>query len=100
CAPAIPVRSPAIVGGASLAYLTLRRLEPAADGESRWELGAASHGATGPQLADRLCGQIRAWNEARTAQPVITVHSGRTNTLEPWEGSLIRKRSTSPTVAY
>jgi len=59
------------VDGGSLAHLTLRREE---GGASRWELGAIGHGPTGPDLADRMCAQIHAWDRARTARPVITVY--------------------------
>jgi protein-L-isoaspartate(D-aspartate) O-methyltransferase len=75
--PAIPSRSPALVDGASLAYFTLRRLDQDAI-ERRWELGAIGHGPTGPQLADRLCEQIRAWDRDRTAQPLITAYPAGT----------------------
>jgi len=78
CTPAIPVRSPALVDDTSLAYLALRHLEPEGSAESRWELGAIGHGPTGWQLADRLCDRIRAWDQARTPQPVITAYPTRT----------------------
>ncbi len=77
CTPAIGSRSPALVEGASLAYLTLRRLDQDAT-ERRWELGAIGHGAAGPQLAGRLCEQIRAWDRDRPAQPIITAYPADT----------------------
>lgn len=73
CAPANPARSPAIVENTSLAYVTLRRLEDIGD-QRRWELGAAGHGPTGQQLAERLCDQIRAWGESRDLRPVVEAY--------------------------
>lgn len=75
CTPAIAIRSPALADGSSLAYLTLRRQE---DSASRWELGAIGHGPAGPDLADRICTQIRAWDHDRTARPVITAYPAGT----------------------
>ncbi len=100
CTPAIPVRSPALVEGSSLAYLTLRRLESEGDAESRWALGAAGHGPTGPQLADRLCDQIRAWDQARTAPSIVTAYPACAATDEPPGKSAIHKRSIDLTVSY
>lgn len=68
CTPIIPSRSPALVEGESLAYLTYRRSDGGA------ELGAIGHGPAAEELAQRLCEQIRAWGEDRTAEPVITVY--------------------------
>ncbi len=100
CTPAISVRSPALVEDTSLAYLSLRRLDQAGSPESRWELGAVGHGPAGRQLADRLCGQIRAWDHSSTAQPLIIAHPAGTLDDEPWQGQLIRKRATRLTVSY
>ncbi|MCR3753710.1 methyltransferase, FxLD system [Lentzea californiensis] len=66
CNPAIRDRSPALVEGSSLAYLTYRRVDGGA------ELGAIGHGPAAQQLAERFCHQIRAWANARTFEPVIT----------------------------
>ncbi|WP_434445763.1 hypothetical protein [Lentzea sp. E54] len=66
CNPAIRDRSPAIVEGGSLAYLTYRRVDGGA------ELGAIGHGTTAQRLADRLCQQIRTWGEDRTTEPTVT----------------------------
>lgn len=72
CAPAIPVRTPAIVENDCLTYLTLREL---AEGEPRrWELGAIGHGRLGADLAERLCAWVRTWDRDRTARPQMTVH--------------------------
>jgi len=69
CHPAIPARSPALVRNGSLAYLALRRLAT----PPRFELGAVGHGPDGPDLAGRICAQVRAWNRAPLAQPAITL---------------------------
>ncbi|MGH3885758.1 MAG: methyltransferase, FxLD system [Pseudonocardiaceae bacterium] len=89
--PAIPSRSPALVEGTSLAYFTLRPLDPDAT-ERRWELGATGHGPTGPQLAGRLCEQIRAWDRDRTAQPLITAYPAGTPDQGLPNGQVIDKR--------
>lgn len=39
-----------------------------------WELGAHGHGPAGQDLAERMCAQIRAWDQDRTAQPDITAY--------------------------
>ncbi len=91
CAPAIPARAPALVEGATLAYFTLRRLDQES-AERRWELGAIGHGPAGPQLADRLCEQIRAWDRDRTAQPLITALPAGTPDEELPNGLVIDKR--------
>jgi protein-L-isoaspartate(D-aspartate) O-methyltransferase len=70
CTPAIPIRSPAVVEGDTLAYLGLRRRDEA----GRWELGAIGHGPAAPDLADRMCEQIRAWGCDRSSQPVISAY--------------------------
>jgi protein-L-isoaspartate(D-aspartate) O-methyltransferase len=74
--PAIPVRTAAVVEGSSIAYLTLRRLDDAA--ERRWELGVIAHGPAAAQLAARLCDQIRAWDADRAGQPQITAYPANT----------------------
>jgi protein-L-isoaspartate(D-aspartate) O-methyltransferase len=72
CIPAIPIRSPALVAGDSLAYFTVRRRED--DGTPPFELGAMGHGPSGPDLAHRICEQIRAWGLDRTARPTVAVY--------------------------
>ncbi|NJC73026.1 methyltransferase, FxLD system [Planosporangium thailandense] len=99
CDPAIPSRSPALVEDASLAYLTLRRHTDDGD-ERRWELGAAGHGPTGPELADRLCDQIRAWAHDRTAQPLITAYSAGDSDDQLPSTNTITKPCVRLTVVY
>jgi len=90
CNPAFTHRSPAIVEGDSLAYLTLRGPDPDAT-ERRWELGAAGHGPAGAQLADRMCDQIRVWDRDRAAQPTITVYPANTPDDAMTDGVVINK---------
>lgn len=73
CTPAIPSRSPALAEAGSLAYFTLRRLDESGK-DARFELGAIGHGPDGEHLAERLCEQIRRWNEARDSRPHITAY--------------------------
>ncbi|MGH3930884.1 MAG: hypothetical protein ACRDTF_13005, partial [Pseudonocardiaceae bacterium] len=91
CTPAFPHRSPAIIDGDSLSYLTLRGPDPEAT-ERRWELGAIGHGPTAAQLAERLCEQIRAWDRDRTAQPIITAYPTSTPPQDLTAKVVINKR--------
>ena len=65
--PPIPMLSPAIVDGASLAYLAHRPL-----GTGRSELGAYAHGPDAPAVGYRLVEHIRAWGTDREEHPHIT----------------------------
>lgn len=87
----MPTRCPAVAEGDSLAYLTLRR---ASDRARRWELGAAGYGPHAADLADRICGQIRAWSSDRTAQPVITAYPAATSVPSGVTGCVIDKPHT------
>src|SRR5262249_6388893 len=98
CTPAIPTRSPALVQTESLAYLTLRRLDY--DGTARWELGATGHGPTGPDLADRICQQTRAWDRDRAAAPIVTAHPTGTPTTDASRVQTIHKPHTVLTVVF
>lgn len=94
CTPAIGVRSPALAEGDSIAYFALNPLGGDGD-ERRWELGTISHGPGGPELAARLCEQIRAWDQARGTRPVITIHpAGSPDTALPSSAYAIPKFST------
>lgn len=74
CTPAIPSRSPALAEGESLAYFTYRRVGSGQSGEAQAELGAIGHGPIGENLAQRLCEQIRAWNQDRMDEPTIVAY--------------------------
>lgn len=94
CRPAIPSRSPALVEGHSLAYLTVRRLDEDI-AEHRSELGAIGHGPAGYQLAQRLCEQIHRWDQDRTARPAVTAFSADTVGEGGLGERIIRKRDTT-----
>ncbi|MEW2635699.1 SAM-dependent methyltransferase [Streptomyces sp. NPDC048389] len=74
--------APAIVGDASLAYLTHLQTQ---DGErpedKEWEWVVHAFGEQGPQLAEQLVATVRAWDlhvraedNSEHADPVLTVH--------------------------
>lgn len=94
CDPAIPSRSPALIDGASLAYLTMRRVD------GGFEMGATSHGPAAADLAERLCTQIRTWDRDRTARPTITAYPAGTPTSQVGVGAIIDKPNTRLLVAY
>ncbi|GAB6899266.1 methyltransferase, FxLD system [Kineosporia succinea] len=71
CTPAIPVRSPALVDGGSLAYFAIRR---APKQPGRWQLGAIGHGPLGAQLAAAIGEGITAWGPQRTAGVQVQVY--------------------------
>lgn len=91
CNPAFAYRSPALVEGSSLAYLTLRGPDPDA-AERRWELGAVGHGPAGANLAERLREHIRDWDHNRTAQPVISAYPAGTPDEQLTHGLVINKQ--------
>lgn len=69
--PAIPVRSPALVEGDSLTYLTITREGTAA--EPLFRLGAAAYGPHAEKLARDLVAHIDAWGSDRLAVPRMTI---------------------------
>ncbi|MEV5237356.1 methyltransferase, FxLD system [Streptomyces pseudogriseolus] len=69
--PAIPVRSPALVEGDSLAYLTITR--EGTDAEPLFRLGAAAYGPHAEKLARDLVAHIDAWGSNRLAVPRMTI---------------------------
>lgn len=68
---AVPIRTPALVEGDSLAYMTLRF------GQGRHLLGAAGYGPRGAELARRLTSVVDAWSSARTNVPEMTIRQAR-----------------------
>jgi protein-L-isoaspartate(D-aspartate) O-methyltransferase len=69
--PAIPVRSPVLIGADSLAYLIVRRDD--ADAMRPHRLGAAAYGPHAEQLAQDLVAHIEAWGVARTGVPRMII---------------------------
>ncbi|WP_034268163.1 methyltransferase, FxLD system [Haloechinothrix halophila] len=77
CDPVQKFRSPVIVDGESLAYLTSRRRQH--DDHSRWELGAIAHGPLAAELAERLCDEVRAWSaDGRERKPTLIAYPADT----------------------
>lgn len=99
CKPAIPVRSPVLVEGSSMAYLAKRPCE--GEEEPMFELGAICHGERGLELGQRLCAGIQRWSSARTAFPEVTVIP-RTSEIAvaSAEPNVIRKPSGYLCLAY
>jgi protein-L-isoaspartate(D-aspartate) O-methyltransferase len=86
CTPVIPIRTPAITDGTSIAYMTHRRL----DGhERRSELGAIGHGPAAQHLADRFSTQIAVWY--RDHQPRVDAYPAGTLATTPPTGMGIDK---------
>lgn len=69
--PAMPVRSPVLVEGNSLAYLTVTRED--AEAERPFRLGAAAYGPQAEELARDLVAHIDAWGSDRSAVPRMTI---------------------------
>ncbi|MFG2339874.1 methyltransferase, FxLD system [Streptomyces yangpuensis] len=78
--------APAIVGGASLAYLThVRTKDGDRPQDKEWEWTVHAFGEQGPALAEQLVDTVRAWDRHvraddndRHADPVLTVHPAGT----------------------
>jgi protein-L-isoaspartate(D-aspartate) O-methyltransferase len=96
CSPASPAFSPAIAASDSLAYLARRP----AGGDALWQLGAIGHGPTGLQLAERLANQIHAWDQDRSAQPIITVHPAGDATGDPLGCGVVTRPHTRMVLTY
>ncbi|WP_019853865.1 methyltransferase, FxLD system [Actinopolyspora mortivallis] len=87
-APIEHMRAPALVQGASLAYVTHQRTET--ENGPRWELGAIGHGPDAETLADRLIEVLGLWSEARDARPTVTAYPVDT---DPPEASIEKRHS-------
>lgn len=98
--PAAPALSPAVVEGDSLAYLTLDRIAGAEGADARFNLGATGYGPAGADLANRLCEQIRAWDQDRGAEPVITAYPAGTPDDQLVSGYVIDKPSVRLVLSY
>lgn len=96
--PVIPVRTPALVLGDSLAYLIAERDD--ADAERPVRLGAASYGSSGLALAHRLAAHITAWSAARSAAPHLTICPAETADHDLPEGRIINKQDSRIVISY
>ncbi|MGA5605148.1 methyltransferase, FxLD system [Streptomyces griseoincarnatus] len=93
--PAIPVRSPAIVEGSSLAYLTITR--EGTHAERPFRLGAAAYGPQAEELARDLVAHIDAWGSDRLAVPRMTVTPAADAAMA---GHVISKAESRITLTY
>jgi protein-L-isoaspartate(D-aspartate) O-methyltransferase len=91
-------RSPVLVDGDSLTYLTSRRRE---DGDTvRWELGAHGHGPNAEKLTERMCNEVRAWSlERDQRKPSLTAHPAGTPDTE-LRGTVIDKTHSRFVLTY
>ncbi|NBE54947.1 methyltransferase, FxLD system [Streptomyces boluensis] len=94
--PSIPLRSPALVSGGSIAYLITEREEAAL--QLPFRLGAAAYGPDGTSLAQDLVAHINTWGADRTAIPHITIT--RHTTSAPTKGFSIAKPEIRLTLTY
>ncbi|MGW1603149.1 methyltransferase, FxLD system [Streptomyces eurythermus] len=94
--------APAIVGDASLAYLTYVQTRHGERPEDKeWEWLVHAFGEQGPQLAEQLAATVHAWDRHvraddndRHADPVLTVHpAGTPDHLLPAGDLLDKERS-------
>jgi protein-L-isoaspartate(D-aspartate) O-methyltransferase len=98
CDPVQAYRSPVLVDGDSLAYLTSRRCENG--NEVRWELGAIGHGPVAAELADHLCNEVRAWSVERDQRkPKLTAYPAGTPDSD-LEGTPIDKNHNRLVLTY
>ncbi|WP_018909365.1 hypothetical protein [Salinispora arenicola] len=97
CTPAIAVRSPALIDGGSLAYLTTRRSD---DQQGCWQLGAIGHGPDGEQLANRILDEIAVWDRDRSADPHLAAYPTGTTPPDDTTGKLITKPENRLYLAY
>ncbi|MFF9451078.1 methyltransferase, FxLD system [Streptomyces althioticus] len=93
--PAIPVRSPALVDGNSLAYLTITR--EGTHAERPFRLGAAAYGPQAEELARDLVAHIDAWGSDRLAVPRMTITPAADAAMA---GHVISKAESRITLTY
>jgi protein-L-isoaspartate(D-aspartate) O-methyltransferase len=97
--PVQAFRSPALVEGGSLAYLTSRRREIGQ--EVRWELGAIGHGPAAAELTEHLCQEIRAWAPDRDARkPTVVVYPAETPDAGLPAGTVMDKNQSRFVLTY
>ncbi|MGW2301143.1 methyltransferase, FxLD system [Streptomyces sp. NPDC001809] len=97
--PVIPIRTPALVVGDSLAYMVVTRED--ADPERPHRMGAAGYGPDGAALAARLVKHIDAWGADRKAVPDMTIHSaGTPGIISTDQVHVIPKSETVVALAY
>ncbi|MEU2251378.1 methyltransferase, FxLD system [Streptomyces sp. NPDC019224] len=93
--------APAVLGDASLAYLTHVQTRHAEQSQDReWEWVVHAFGEQGPQLAEQLTATVHAWDrhiraddDNEHADPVLTVHPAGTPTRQLPLGDVLDKAS-------
>ncbi|MFI9149479.1 methyltransferase, FxLD system [Streptomyces sp. NPDC053367] len=95
--PAVPVRSPVLIDGDSLAYLIVRR--EGVDPQRPHQLGAAAYGPHAEKLAQDLIAHIEDWGTARTAVPRLTVTPASADAADG-PGHVISKVESRLTLTY
>lgn len=95
--PAVPVRTPVLVDGDSLAYLIVRR--EGVDPQRPHRLGAAAYGPHAEKLAQDLIAHIEDWGAARTAVPRMTITPVEAG-VAAGSGHVISKRESRLTLTY
>jgi protein-L-isoaspartate(D-aspartate) O-methyltransferase len=91
---------PALASGGSLAYRAAMR--PVDAGRTAFEFGAYGHGPRGAELAERLAGQIRAWdrNHRHGPGPILTIHPAGTPAGDLPPGAVFRKPHTTMVLSW
>lgn len=80
----------------SLAYLTIRRTEPAPDGGKRYEVGVIGHGPTGQHLAGHAGREITAWDTGFRTRSVRFTIPGAPPAADPGQGRFVLHRPHHP----
>ncbi|MFI0409094.1 methyltransferase, FxLD system [Actinomadura sp. 3N508] len=95
--PVNRIASPAVVEGASFAYLTVRSLD-----ETKVELGADAFGPAATRLAEALAEQVRVWDRAhRTGTgPQFAVYPAHTPKERLPDGLIVSKRHVHIAVSW
>jgi len=95
--PANRIASPAVVDGASFAYLATRRVN-----DATVEFGAEAFGPGGPALAEAMAGQVRVWDRAYRSGsgPRIAAYPADTPDEQLPDGLVIDKRHSRVTVSW
>jgi protein-L-isoaspartate(D-aspartate) O-methyltransferase len=90
----------ALADGGSLAYLA--RPRPVDDERTAFEFGACGHGPRGAELAERMAGQLRAWDREHRhgPGPDLAVHPAGTPASDLPPGRVIRKRHTTMLLSW
>jgi protein-L-isoaspartate(D-aspartate) O-methyltransferase len=99
--PANRMASPAVVDGATFAYLTTRKA-PSEPGTSVYEFGVHGHGPEADKVAARFNEQVQVWDRSyRSGKgPRIRASSVGAPDEPPPGGSVIRKKHVTLTVSW